>query len=34
MLTVQLPENLNLLLDIVNLVFCRFEVDDLDGDGL
>lgn len=32
MLAVQLAEDANLLLNIVNLIFCVLEVDDLDGD--
>lgn len=31
---VQLRQDLYLLLDILNLVFCAFEVNNLDGDGL
>ena len=30
-LAIQLPENLDFLLNIVNLIFGSFEVDDLDG---
>lgn len=30
---VQLRKDLYLLLDILNLIFCAFEVNDLDGDG-
>lgn len=30
---IELRKDLNLLLDILYLVFCAFEVDDLDGDS-
>jgi hypothetical protein len=34
MFAIKLSQDLNLLLDIVNLVFRRFEVDDLDSNRL
>lgn len=33
MLAVQLTENADLLLDIINLILCIFQIDDLDGYG-
>jgi hypothetical protein len=34
MLRIQLGEYLNLLLYVLYLILCAFEIDDLDGNGL